>query len=368
MRPVTDRMSVATGQVRAVELSVPADWRDLLWAFGLRMQTGQSESYEALMHGSGIQSVLAYSVLHMIDTAFRSSFGWRKGAIWGVEEPESFLHADLQASLARSFEEFSHDTALQILLTTHAGSFLGAANSGVAVGLDGAASEVRCVERRELVRLATTTGVTPFSHPLHTGPLKPLLLVEGKDDAVLLRQAYAGHADPCPYELVSLQDIEPDLTGGVEQIVVYLKHNRSALRARPDDSPVIVLLDWDVSDAKLAQVRKALADHRGSWAERLPADARNSDLSESFVGIEAFLSTAFIEHLASQGILALKTPGPGSEASWRFDVDRGDLKRAKGAIHKLLRERANTADFLPLKNQLPFVSRLLLAQRPLSLV
>jgi hypothetical protein len=369
MRPISDRMLSATGQVRDVELAVPDDWRDLLWAFGLRLQAEQGQSFEALMHGSGIQSVLAYSVLQLLDTSFRSSFGWKKGAIWAVEEPESFLHADLQASLARSFSEYAAATTpLQIFLTTHSSAFLGTADHGVTVGMRGQMSDVAVVTRESLIKEAYGTGTTPFGHPLHAGPLKPLLVTEGKDDRALIAQAYAYSNEPCPYEIVCLEDLEPSLTGGVDQIVTYLNHNRSALAARPAASPVVVLVDWEVNDAKLRELGRALEHHPTSVAERLPPDARNQDLSPHFVGIEGFLATGFVETLAEEGHLSLSTPGPGAARPWRYAVDRAELRAAKTAIHRRLRERSDSTDIGPLLSQVPFISRLLARQQPLPVL
>ena len=102
MGPVSTELREATKRISRVELGTPSDWGELLWAFGLRMGSGASAGREAVLHGSGIQSVLAYSVLHMLDTSLGSGFGWRRGAVWAVEEPESFLHADLQAQLAEA--------------------------------------------------------------------------------------------------------------------------------------------------------------------------------------------------------------------------------------------------------------------------
>ncbi|HEY5192836.1 MAG TPA: AAA family ATPase [Solirubrobacteraceae bacterium] len=96
MSQVTDELKGSTTRISNVELGTPTDWGELLWAFGLRMQTGSAGGREANLHGSGIQSALAYAMLHMLDISLGSDFGWRRGAIWAVEEPESFLHADLQ--------------------------------------------------------------------------------------------------------------------------------------------------------------------------------------------------------------------------------------------------------------------------------
>src|SRR5262249_34906761 len=154
-------------QIRNVELGTPTDWGELLWAFGLRLETGESSGREAVLHGSGVQAALAYAVLHMLDTNIGSDFGWRRGAIWAVEEPESFLHADLQAQLAESLSRYSNSDRLQILFTTHNTAFLGVAGSGVSVHMVGKVSNVAQQTRTDLIETALTGGVAPFTHPLH---------------------------------------------------------------------------------------------------------------------------------------------------------------------------------------------------------
>jgi hypothetical protein len=59
MSAVTDELKTSTGRVSRVELGTPKDWGELLWAFGLRMQTGGAAGREAVLHGSGIQSAPA---------------------------------------------------------------------------------------------------------------------------------------------------------------------------------------------------------------------------------------------------------------------------------------------------------------------
>jgi hypothetical protein len=63
--------------------------------------------------------------------------------------------------------------------------------------------------------------------------------------------------------------------------------------------------------------------------------------------------------------LSLKLPGPGTAASWRYDVDRGELKKAKQQLHRALASRDDVSDVAPLIAQIPFVSRLLSPQQTL---
>ncbi len=357
MKPVTEVMSSSTGEVRDVELGTPDAWKDLVWAFGLKLQAGQSNPYEAVLHGSGVQSVLAYTLLELVDTSLRGTLGWRRGAIWAIEEPESFLHASLQASLAARFLEKADGDRLQILLTTHAPAFLGIASEGFAVEMSVTGrTSVEKVPRSDLLRVAQRSGVAPFAHPLHLGPPKPLLLVEGKDDRELLTRAYLASPEPSPYEILALDDLEPALSGGVDQIKTYLHHNRAAMAARPLSSPLIVLLDWEVADGKLNEFEPIFKEHATSRCIRMPTSSRNSELSNDFVGIEAFLSTEFFEVTAADVGLQLDTPAVGSHSTYKYSVNRQNLKAAKSSIHRLLGERANPDDLQPLIDLIPWIN------------
>jgi predicted ATPase len=359
MDQVTDELKTSTARISKVELGTPKDWGELLWAFGLRMQTGTSAGREVVLHGSGIQSALAYAVLHMLDTSLGSDFGWRRGAIWAVEEPESFLHADLQAQLAESFSRYSNSDRLQILFTTHNTAFLGVSDSGIAVGMPDGTSEIEARPRNELIEMALTGGVTPFTHPLHVGSLKPLLLVEGRDDRELLLRAYTDSSHACPYDIKAMEDLEPSMSGGIEQIQTYLNNNRSALRARPTGSPVIVLADHEVRDSKRGSIEKVLREHSTSACHVMPQTGRTLGLKDDVAGIEAYLSLDFYRVAEREIGLVLIAPSPGSAVTWKIGVDKAELGKRKQDIHALLRSRNDSADIAGVTGLVPWISKLL---------
>jgi hypothetical protein len=366
MASIVRELESSPAKISRVELGTPKDWGDLLWAFGLRMQVGESVGREARLHGSGIQATLAYAVLKMLDTSLGSDFGWRRGAIWAVEEPESFLHADLQAQLAESFSRYSNSSRLQILLTTHNNAFLGVANTGVEIQMLDSASVVNLRPREELIGVALASGTMPYAHPLHMGLMRPTLLVEGKNDRTLLERAYRRSGTHCPYEIRSMEDLEATMSGGVEQIHAYLRNNRSALRARPASAPLIVLLDHEVSPGKRDAIQRILDDHSTSACHLMPSDLRTDGLKDDVPGIEAFLALDFFRVAQSQIGLPLVMPAGSAGATWELGVDRAELGPRKHAIHDLLRERDDLSDIAPLIEVLPWVSGLLdgLDQRP----
>lgn len=362
MGPISEELKVSTAQVSNVELGTPKDWGELLWAFGLRMQTGSAASREAVLHGSGIQSTLAYAVLHLLDSNLGSDFGWRKGAIWAVEEPESFLHADLQAQLAESFSRYSNSDRLQILFTTHNTAFLGVAKSGVAVGMPEAVSDVEVLPRSSLLDIALASRVAPYTHPLHIGAIKPLLLVEGRDDRELFLRAYRDAGEPRPYEIRAMEDLEPSMTGGVEQIQTYLANNCSALRARPTDSPIIVLLDHEVSEGKRRKIQTALSEHPTSACYLLPKTGRTVGLREDVAGIEGYLSLGFYEAAEAELNLVVVRPGNPDTAGWTLGIEKTEMGKKKQGIHSLLRQRSEPGDIEQITKLVPWVSKLLVSK------
>ncbi|HEV3048170.1 MAG TPA: AAA family ATPase [Solirubrobacteraceae bacterium] len=358
MRPVTDELKGSAAQITDIELGTPSEWGELVWLFGLQLNAGQTGTREAALQGSGIQSALAYAILHSLDTNLGSDFGWRRGAIWAVEEPESFLHADLQAQLAESFSRYSNDATLQVLLTTHNTAFLGVADNGVAVGLGSAASEIQIQPRADLIETALKGGVTPFTHPLHVGSVKPLLLVEGKDDRELIVRAYKDAEQPCPYDIQAMEDIEPLMRGGVEQIRTYLKNNVSALRARASGSPVVVLVDHEVSDGKVASLNTVLKEHPTSACHRMQSAGKTQGL-KPVAGIEAYLSLDFYRAAEQQIGLNLIEPSEGSSATWRLGIEPAEMGSKKAPIHKLLAERSEPSDIAAITALVPALSKLL---------
>ena len=178
--------------------------------------------------------------------------------------------------------------------------------------MPGAVSDVATQTRAELIDMALTGGVTPFTHPLHIGSVKPLLLVEGRDDREILLRAYADSGEACPYDIKAMVDLEPTMSGGVEQIEADRANNRSALRARPSGSPVIALLDWEVPENKRAKIERLLSEHPASICRLMPKASRTPKLKDTIPGIESYLSLDFYRAAESElGLRAHESEQPG---------------------------------------------------------
>lgn len=176
---------------------------------------------------------------------------------------------------------------------------LGVAPQGLLAQMDSAGrTDLRAVDGEELVRTAYTTRVAPYAHALHAGPPKPMRLVEGSSDKDIILRAFEEAQLANPYDVRALSDVDPALRGG-DDVARWLKYKSAPLAARPATSPVFVLRDWETGTGVVNQIQAALGGHPTSRCLVWPADLTNQDLSNSFVGIEKFLGTSFMEHAAN---------------------------------------------------------------------
>lgn len=273
----------------------------MAWSLGLRLLAKDVRPLDAAMHGSGNQTFLMYLLIRFIDTQFRQGFGWHQTTIWAVEEPESFLHADLKNQLAAFLVGATRQPRFQAFVTTHDLLFAGAADVRHEVGLDGGETTAAQYEMSELADRTLASGVTGYIHPLALTQPKPTLIVDGPLDVFYLEHTYRKANRLNPWDIRCLETLDPDLGGsGKDKLKQYLKNSKGPLRARPSASPVIVLLDWEDSENERQAFADLLIEHPTSTAVVWPQDLSNPRLGSSFRGIERFLGTALVEHVANQ--------------------------------------------------------------------
>lgn len=279
--------------------------------------------------GSGHQAYFLYEVLKTLDTSYGRFFGWRQAAIWGVEEPESALHRDLESLLASQFRHWSQDVGskLQIFLTTHSPVFTMSSEQGFWVELDKGSTQLNKMSIPSLTQASETKGVSGWVHPVLYFPWNPVILVEGKIDSAVLD--HVSH-------LVGLNHLRfvtvPDLDaakrrGGKDVLVSFLKSSASLIRNRSTAAPLIVLLDWDVSDQELSQAVSAYGSNGGKHVVRMSDSHADPLLGKDFKGIERFYPPSVFTdaHAADEIILGVRSGKPYSVSKSQLDAAKNFL-------------------------------------------
>jgi len=166
-----------------VRLATPASWKEMVFAFGYKLTTGEIE-VDDTAQGSGVQSLLMFQTLSLIDRDYFQKFGWKQAAVWALEEPESSLHSALEAQVAGYLSDLSTEDVnrLQIIATTHSDLVLQCSDRPVFVvktAKDGTMLE-SSKDKRAALQAAAKAGISRWVHPILTEPLNPIVLVEGK--------------------------------------------------------------------------------------------------------------------------------------------------------------------------------------------
>jgi predicted ATPase len=284
--------------------------------------------------GAGHQAFFLYLVLYALDTNYGRFFGWRQATVWGIEEPESGLHRDLETRLAGKFRDWSRDSSakLQIFQTTHSPVFNMAADVGYWTDLHDGATMFTGMTIPELTRAAEQREVVGWIHPILSYPWNPIVLVEGDVDAQVLQHT----ADVGGYDhlrILSLPALERSRgRGGKDAVVSFLKRSGSLIQNRPREAPFIVLFDWDVADEDIRQARRYYGSGADVHVLRMSERHCSALLGPTFKGIERFYPAKLIVEAADAGELAI-----GERRDGVLTVAAAELNQAKQRLAGRLR-------------------------------
>ena len=323
--------------VETVRLATPGSLAEMVFQFGYRLIEGDEELADALQ-GSGLQSFLMLQTLALIDNDRFQQFGWRQAAIWLVEEPESSLHAQLEARTAHYLQGIAErpDGRMQLIATTHSDLMVQYSDrcfmvrKAKATGDSGSKrwTDVEAVEPRDALQRGAAEGVMRYSDPVLHCPLSPLVLTEGRIDRDVLRLAFKVTALRDPPQVFCLADMGiEDVTGGVGELKTYIKQRAGAIKTRPANSSVFVLLDWEESN-QVAGIQRFVSQPQ-LIVQAWPSKDANPKLDESFKGIERFLSDRIVQ-IAADRCSAISTTGSGQRTvqQGQYAVVKSELRRA----------------------------------------
>ncbi len=249
---VSDDIRKFAPDIKKVRLATAASLADLAFQFGYKLEEGGAEMDEN-EQGSGMQSLLMFETLHMIDRDYFQQFGWKQAAVWAVEEPESSLNTALEARTAHFLSRVAKEQGgrLQIIATTHSDLMIQYGGNGYYIDKlptpsKGVESIATSKTPKDLVEHSSRFGVSRWVNPVLLCPLEPLVLVEGKFDRDFLFHCFRALRIIQPPRIACLEDLKNDPSkGGVETLITFVKENADVIRARQSFAKVCVLLDWD---------------------------------------------------------------------------------------------------------------------------
>lgn len=338
-------MKIAESPLTEPRVALGQSMGEMLTMSGFQATTPSGGDVQDEDWGAGHQAFFLYQVLHALDTNYGRFFGWRQATVWGVEEPESALHRDLETRLAESLRQWSGDgkSRMQTFVTTHSPVMTMAAENGYWTEIVKGQTNVSPMPIPELTRAAEVRGVTGWVHPILSFPWNPVVLVEGPIDVDVLYHA-AAIAGSEQLRFLWLQGLDPtEKQGGKDAIISYLRKNQGLIQNRPSEAPLVVLFDWEVSAQDLQKAKKAYGARADDYVLSMNANHCDPLLGKTFKGIERFYPPKVILDAHKAGEMAVAFPKSGP-----YSVAPDELNKAKNFLRKRLLHVDSTTELKPL--------------------
>lgn len=297
---LSKQLHLASPDLKSVGLSTAESLADLAFRFGYQLLEGSTYTSEH-EQGSGIQSLLMFRTLSLIDQDFFKQFGWKQASLWLVEEPESSLHTSLEAQIAFFLRDLAtrRDGRLQAIATTHSDLQIQYSTNCYLVtkqvSQNNTSTKTTHLPQRDLLQRAAQFGISRWIDPILYHPLEPIVLVEGRFDADFILWCNKVLKLNPTYRVVTLEDLYSEASkGGIDTLIGYIKDRADVIRSRSPSAAIFLLADWDATK-KLAGLEGIFkgADpfHAAAWK----VQEANPDLDSTFRGIERFMSTPMID-------------------------------------------------------------------------
>jgi predicted ATP-dependent endonuclease of OLD family len=227
-----DKVKKTLSNVSKLQAGLPENWLTWIKDLGFRFTTLSGGIVDEQAQGAGAQSYLFLLLLCFIAKRTRSyGFGWRQGEIWGIEEPEIYMHYSLAEECARLLRDVSDsqeedEAPIQLLITTHSYPFIAAMKKKVPIQINSSGYTVFSSDQGIGVG-PVIAGVLPYTHPLFADAGKRLVLVEGTHDKLVFEKYLQHTKSETNVKIVRISDLThaPSGNNSDRQMVDYIKKN-----------------------------------------------------------------------------------------------------------------------------------------------
>jgi hypothetical protein len=280
-------------------------------------------------------------------------FGWKIATIWAVEEPETYLHNDLENQLAAYFagNTDEREERFQIFTSTHSSVFPQYGDAHYLIekvhgqGTDNNywTNSVK-MGPHEFVLKIMEMDITGYINLLSLYPLQKILLVEGNRDEYVF-QLIVNSLNKHNIKVFSINHLLNDrLRRGSSQLELLLKSNSILLKKRNENNKIVFIFDWDVETSVINKLKRYITPP--NVLLHLDINKRTSLLDDkTFRGLEAFYPIDYIkEVMALEKGLINDRGTEKTKNRYYCDSDRYEL--VKEELFKLVKEKGINSAYL----------------------
>jgi len=352
--PIKNEMIKADSDIVDVSISAPNDLTQLLNAAVYKVITKSGTILNETFQGQGIQNLLLFTVLYLIDRNFHRKFGWKIATIWAIEEPEIFLHFGLENQLSQYFYDISekYQERFQLFLTSHSSVFPQFATSHFFVSRAQTSLSWTIVEKQNItsyMKTLVTSKITNFPNLLTYFPNRQIILTEGDIDEYIIGKLaeVIGLKNTI---IFSVAKFIGEKRGGDSRLYNFIMSNAHVLNSRTKGCGVIAIFDWDFEKTKAINLSRHISSP--NYVFQFDEKFGNPLLDKSFKGIERFYDTEIIEWLSeSEGNLIMDRGSANFTSRFYADPARYFLIKQK-LFERIKEKNLNFTYFSELKNTL----------------
>lgn len=319
--PISSEMTKADQTIVDVNIGTPNEIIELLNTISYQIKLKSGVVLNEKFQGNGMQSILLYSILYLIDRNYHRKFGWKIATIWAIEEPESFLHFDLENQLGNYLSENANNLneRFQIFSTTHSNVFPQYADAHYLIEkkleiTNSYWTECEKMNPHEYLFKLQELNISASLNVLSLYPLERIIIVEGERDEYIFKEIMK-ELDEKKTKVFSIARLLNDpKKGGDTHIEALINSNVNIMKRRGIYNNVVIIFDWDKENKEIAKIRKKISPP--NKIIQLEKEKRTKLLDKSFKGIEAFYPIEYIDelHKSDSGLI--------SDRGSRHDKDR----------------------------------------------
>jgi len=346
--PVSSELSEADEMISSVDISVPNELTELLNSATYMIESHDGDIFNERDQGHGIQNLLLFTILYLVDKNFHRKFGWKIGTIWAIEEPETFLHFNLENQLSLYLQKIisKNKNRFQLFITTHSIVFPQYATNNYYVDKSKDKKDrywTNC-ERMLMHKFLFKLGqekITSVSSLVTMYPVNHIVLVEGEIDEYIIQMLIRTNNIANTKVFAIQKYINDSQQKGCEAMISFIDVNYHLINLRSKYG-ILFIFDWDVKKPTITRIKKKISSP--NLVYQMSQSNGNPLYDKSFRGIELFYPTTIIEELYKKSDGLINDRGSDKMIA-RYYTDRNRYKLVKHKLFQIVKEKGDGLDF-----------------------
>lgn len=346
--PVSKEIQESDEIISNVDITIPNELTELLNSAHYLITNSDGGIFNEKDQGHGIQNMLLFTILYLVDKNFHRKFGWKIATIWAIEEPESFLHFNLENQLALYLQKIisENKNRFQHFVSTHSDVFPQYASSNFYIekvpdSQNKYWTHCEKMNLHEFIMKLNKEKITSIGSLVTMYPVNNIVLVEGYIDEYIYN-IIAERENIKNIKIFSIQKyLRDDEKKGCDVLNNFITMNNNFINLR-NKYGIIAIFDWDVEKSSINKLKYKI--NNPNMIVQLDQSNGNPLLDKTFRGIELYYSNNIIEELIQKEPGLINDRGINYQKG-RYYADSGRYEKVKHELYQIIEKNNDKLQF-----------------------